>query len=260
MEHWEYDEDAFRRLVHVSEGCSTVAYKDDQAVGMTFGFPWGPVGWIGSVLTHEDHRGEGIGQDTVEASLDRLIDHGCSTVKLYSTPQAIPLYERVGFQGEAEFVIAHGSQRRGRDPDVVPLQDRLDEVKALDADVFPGDRTRWLDRLVKEETEACIGVLDDEGALAGYGMARVGPHVTEIGPVVVQHADANAAQDLVDGLLVRVPEQPVELIYPKNGTAARTSWACRGFVSTETPLEMRWGDPVDERRDSIVAAGGQELG
>lgn len=259
VDHWGYDPDAFAHLLGFSEGCSTVAYAGDEAVGMTLGFPWGEVGWVGSVLTLEDHRGKGIGQATVEESMQRLREAGCETIKLYATPKAIPLYERIGFTGEAEYVIANGSRRAGRDPDVVDLEGRADEVVAIDAEVFPGRRRAFLEDLIDRNPGTSIGV-EEDGELVGFAMARAGPSVTEIGPVVAAQGDANVAQALVDGLLVRVPDQPVELIHPKDGWAASTAWSCRGFVGIDTPLEMRHGPPVEERRDAIVACAGQEVG
>lgn len=259
-EHWGYGLKEFANLVAFSDGCSRLAYVDGDAVGMTFGFPWGPVGWIGSVLTLENHRGQGIGQAMVEDSVDALREAGCQTVKLYSTPKAVGLYERIGFTGEAEYLIVNGSAKRGRDPDVVPLADRIDEALALDTEVFPGDRSSFLEDVVKRYPELSIGVTDEDGELAGYAMARPGPSVTEVGPVVARGADANRAQALVDGLLTRLPDQPVELIHPKTSTTASTAWSCRGFVTVDTPLEMRLGPPVEEHRDAIVAAGGQEVG
>ncbi len=259
-EHWGYGLEEFANLVGFSEGCSRLAYVDGDAVGMTFAFPWETVGWIGSVLTLEPHRGQGIGEAMVEASVDALDAAGCTTVKLYSTPKAIGLYERLGFTGEAEWLIVNGSQRLGRDPDVVELAGRMDEVKRLDADVFPGDRGAFLEDVAKRNPDLAIGVEGDDGELAGYAMARPGPSVTEVGPVVARQGDANLAQDLVDGILSRVPDQTVELIHPKNAWAASSAWSCRGFVTVDTPLEMRRGPPVEEARDAIVAAGGQEVG
>lgn len=237
-----------------------MAYVDDAPVSMTFGFPWGPVGWIGSVLTLEEHRGQGLGQAVVEDSIEALRAHGCETIKLYATPKAISLYERIGFTGETEYVISSGGHRAGRTPQTEPLAGHLDAALALDRDVFPGDRTAWIEQIAEANPETSIAVVE-EGELAGYGIARPGPNVTEIGPVLVREGSAGVAQRLVDGLLGRVPEdRPVGLIYPKSSWAASSTWSCRGFVVTDTPLEMRLGPPVEEDRDAIVAAGGQEVG
>lgn len=259
-EYWGYGFEEYANLVSFSDGCSRIAYVDDEPAGMSFGFPWGEVGWIGSVLTFEEHRGQGIGQAVVEGCIESLRDHGCETVKLYSTPKAVSLYERIGFTGEAEFVVVNGAQKRGRDPDVVDLAGRMDEVKTLDREVFPGDRAAFLEDVVKRNPDQAIGVEDEDGDLAGYALARPGPTVTEVGPVVVRGGDANIGQELVDGILTRVPDQTVELIHPKGSWAASSAWSCRGFVSVDTPLEMRLGPPVEEDRDAIVAAGGQEVG
>lgn len=158
-------------------------------------------------------------------------------------------------------MVVHGSHRQGRDPDVVALADHLDEALALDAHVFPGDRSRMVEAVARRHPELALGVLGPEGELAGYGVARTDPSLTEIGPVVIRGANARAAQDLVDALLTRVPDdRPVEVTYPDASWPARSTWECRGFVTVDTPLEMRKGPAVEEQRSGIVATGGQELG
>ena len=257
---WDYAPDELDDLIALSQGCSTVALDGDQAVGLTLGFPWGPVGWIGSVRVAEKARGAGLGGPLVAASIEALEDAGCSTVKLYATPKAITLYERLGFVGEAEFLVAGGSHRRGRDPTVEPLVDHLEGAIALDSTIFPGDRARLIRALAESDPALAVCVLDDAGDVAGYGIARASEPASEIGPVVAREGDSAVAQALVDALLTRIPEGDVEVAYPARSWAARNSFDCRGFVTLDTPLEMRRGPAVDEAREAIVAVGGQELG
>lgn len=226
---------------------------------MTFAFPWRPVGWIGSVLTLPDHRGQGIGAKVTQAGVDALQEAGCETVKLYATPKAQPLYERLGFTGEAEYTVARGGQRRGRDEDAEPLLDHLDAALELDREAFPGDRSAFIEGKAKAYPETSLAVFED-GELAGYGIARPGPEVTELGPVVAGGGSARVAQRVVDALLTAVPDQPVEVTYPSKGWAASSTFSCRGFVSIDTPLEMRIGPAVAEDREAIVATGGQDVG
>ncbi len=257
---WDYSDEAFERLIRWTDGCGRLIVDDGEAIGMALGFPWGEVGWIGDVLVLEDHRGQGLGGQVTEATVAALQGHGCSTVKLYATPKAIPLYERMGFVGEAEYTIARGTHKRGRDPEVEPLADHLEAAIELDQRVFPGHRSRLIRDQAHDHPEVSIALLDDAGDLLGFGMARPADDLSEIGPVVVEGGQAGHAQALVDGLLVRVPEGEVEVTYPRPSWAAESSWSCRGFMAVDTPLEMRLGPAVDEDRDAMVATGGQELG
>lgn len=259
-EAWGYNQAEFARLVDWTEGCGRLVVEDGQAVGMALGFPWGRLGWIGDVLVFESHRGRGLGQQVTEATVEALQDHGCASIQLYATPKAIGLYQRIGFTGLAEFTIARGSSKRGRDPEVEPLADHLKAALDLDVRVFGGDRRALIERQLDDHPELSLAVLDEGGELAGFGMGRPADDVTEIGPVVVRGGQARLAQDLVDGLLVRVPEGEVEVTYPRNSMTAQTCWSCRGFVAIDAPLEMRLGPVVEQDRDSIAAAGGQELG
>lgn len=259
-EFWGYGSEAFAELVDLCEGCARIAYEDGEAVGMTFAFPWKPVGWIGSVATLPDHRGQGIGRAVTEAGVRALRKAGCQTVKLYATPKAQPLYERIGFTGEAEYTVARGGARSGRDPDVEPLTDHRDAMHRLDREVFKADRSAFLDAKLDAYPDTSVAAVDENGDLAGYGIARPGPALTEVGPIVVRGGEAGIAQKLVDGLLTRVPDQDVEVTYPSDGWAASSSWSCRGFVGIDQPLEMRLGPAHTEQREAIVAAGGQDVG
>jgi len=256
---WEYTEDEVEQLLAWSRGSSVLAWDGDEVVGMTLGIPCGTVGWIGSVRVAKQRRGAGLGAKLVEACIERLHAAGASTIKLYSTPKAIKLYERLGFVGEAEFIVAMGSHRRGRDTNVVALADHVDEAVDLDATSFAGDRSRIVRDIAKAYPDLAVATLDEEGALTGFGLARPS-EPAGIGPIVVLDGDAHTAQHIVDALLTRVPEGEVEVGYPARSHAAKTCWECRGFVTVNTPLEMRLGPPVEQHRERIVAIGGQELG
>ncbi|MDX1611162.1 MAG: GNAT family N-acetyltransferase, partial [Candidatus Thermoplasmatota archaeon] len=185
-EIWGYTEEEFARLAAWTQGCGRLVEHEGEIAGMALGFPYGPVGFIGDVLVHEHHRGQGLGQAVTQAAVDALHEAGCETVKLYATPKAIPLYERMGFVGEAEFVVAAGTHKRGRDPDVVPLADHIEAALELDRTVFGGDRGKFMRDQLAAFPETSLAVIDDDGMLAGFAQARPGPEVSELGPIVVR--------------------------------------------------------------------------
>lgn len=67
------------------------------------GLDWGP--WhasVGDMCTDEPHRGQGIGRALMAAVLDWCRTKGAHTVRVQSTPGAITVYERLGFQRRDE--------------------------------------------------------------------------------------------------------------------------------------------------------------
>ncbi|MGN6334200.1 MAG: GNAT family N-acetyltransferase [Motilibacteraceae bacterium] len=64
---------------------------------------------IQSVFVLPQHRGQGIGAALVAAACDRAADAGAVTVTVQSSPRAVPLYERLGFESSPDLL-----QRPGR--------------------------------------------------------------------------------------------------------------------------------------------------
>nr|MBC8498141.1 GNAT family N-acetyltransferase [Candidatus Bathyarchaeota archaeon] len=51
----------FRRMLHYEPGGCFLASRDGVDVGMVNSTLYGSVGWIGNLVVHPGHRGEGIG-------------------------------------------------------------------------------------------------------------------------------------------------------------------------------------------------------
>lgn len=65
--------------------------------------------YLDSLVTHPDHRGQGIGKELMAAAFDRARREGMTVVGLnvdHDNPQAKALYERQGFLKTGEIVLA----------------------------------------------------------------------------------------------------------------------------------------------------------
>jgi ribosomal protein S18 acetylase RimI-like enzyme len=75
-----------------------VAVRDGEVVGSSGLQLGGGVAGIYNVATAPEHRGRGIGSAMTVVAMRWARDHGFDTAVLGSSPLAVPLYERLGFQ------------------------------------------------------------------------------------------------------------------------------------------------------------------
>src|SRR5207253_2945 len=78
--------------------------------------------FLGAVIVSPELRGKGAGKQMMETALDYLRSTGVRTVRLNAYLNAIPFYERLGFQREYEVIRWTGSTATGRARGVRPLR------------------------------------------------------------------------------------------------------------------------------------------
>ncbi len=73
-------------------GAGTVIIHDDVA-------------WLAHILVHENHRKKGIGRAISEYVLNVALNQGIKTVYLKATDLGTPIYAKIGFEVETEYLI-----------------------------------------------------------------------------------------------------------------------------------------------------------
>lgn len=73
-------------------GAGTVIFHDDVA-------------WLAHILVHENHRKKGIGKAISEHVLNAALNKGLKTVYLKATDLGAPVYTKLGFELETEYLI-----------------------------------------------------------------------------------------------------------------------------------------------------------
>src|SRR6267143_2519540 len=113
LENWGYTQADFLRLLTLSpQGCF-VAEANGRVVGVLTTTSYGGLAFLGAVIVSPELRGKGVGKLMMEATLEHLRSTGVRTVRLNAYLNAIPFYERLGFQREYEVVRWHGPSRSG---------------------------------------------------------------------------------------------------------------------------------------------------
>lgn len=207
----------------VVASCVVLPYVVDEASD-------GGFAWISMVLVHPDHRGSGLATRVLRHALDDCPRRAV----LDATPQGLPVYRRLGFDGAWSFAR---HERRGaeRVPAVPPppgvriraLNDiGVDALADLDRPAFGGDRTDLLRHLAaRAPGVAQVATRGDRPV--GFVLGRPGRQATQVGPLLAE--DAATAVALLDAALATL-DGPVFVDLPDREHALRSALQSRGFA------------------------------
>lgn len=154
--------DISRYLEWDPKGCF-VAERNAQIVGHVFSTNYGKTGWIGLLIAHPNHRGQGIGTKLMTTAMNYLKDLGVETIRLEAVPEAITLYQRLGFKKEINSLrlCKQLKQEKRQIPSfkdqirLVETED-LEEIVTFDLKYFGANRLKILKCLHEDYPEYCF--------------------------------------------------------------------------------------------------------
>jgi GNAT superfamily N-acetyltransferase len=229
-----------------------VAELDGELVGVAAGAHFGASGWVGGVAVAPERRRAGLGGALTEAVVAQLRDRQAVTVQLLATELGRPVYERIGFVAEAEYLTLAGppaprstSPGGGAPPAGVRAGRPTDRaaVLALDRLATGEDRSRLLDALWPA------------GALVAGGGAPRGFHLAS----PWRNGGATVAGDQEAGLALleavrRSDTGEISVSLPAGNRAGLLALAAAGFRERSGTTRMRLGPPLRWRPESVFGA------
>jgi GNAT superfamily N-acetyltransferase len=254
-----------------------VADLDGELVGVAAAAQFGASGWVGGVAVTPERRRAGLGGALTEAVVAHLRDRQAATVQLLATELGRPVYERIGFAAEAEYVTLTGPPGPGVGGGVrwapgaggvVPVPGRAGEVREpVGAGGMPaagvragrpGDRAAVLalDRLATGEDRRRLlstlwpagGLVAEEGALRGYHLASP----WRSGGATVA-ADAEAGLALLEAVR-RSGAEELSVSLPAGNRAGRLALEASGFQARSATTRMRLGPPLPWSPEAVFGA------
>jgi predicted N-acetyltransferase YhbS len=261
LENWGYTRADFLRLLALSpQGCF-VAETSGRVVGVLTTTSYGGLAFLGAVIVSPELRGKGVGKAMMETTLDHLRSTGVRTVRLNAYLNAIPFYERLGFQREYEVVRWTGSTTTGRSRGVRPVRlEDLDGLARFDMTYFGANRRPLLD-LLAEEVPSTFLIGEHRGSIRGFLIGNPGGDSCEIGPWVVAPESGPIAGDLYRGLVAAAGTAEVAFSGPSKNETLLEFVRDQGFGEVFRALRMRWGaDEFGGDPRGIWALGGLEKG
>jgi len=231
-----------------------VADLDGELVGVAAGAHFGASGWVGGVAVTPEHRRAGLGGALTEAVVAHLRDRQARTVQLLATELGRPVYERIGFVAEAEYLTLTGP----------PVPRRIGGVGAGEvqaAGVRAGQGGDWaamlaLDRLATgEDRRRLLGALWPAGGLvAGEGAVR-GFHLASPwrGGGATLAADPEAGLALLEAVRRTVAEE-LSVSLPSGNRTGLLALEAAGFRERSGTTRMRLGPPLPWRPEAVFGA------
>jgi GNAT superfamily N-acetyltransferase len=218
-----------------------VAVPEGELAGVAAGAWFGATGWVGGVAVAPERRRAGLGGALTEAVIAHLQGRGAATVLLHATDAGRPVYQRLGFLAEGEYLTLAGPPLPAAGPAGNGVRagqaGDLAAVSALDRQATGEDRTRLLAAL----WPAGGLVAGEQGAARGFHLAspwRPG------GATVA--ADPQAGLSLLQAAS-RVDAGEVSVSVPDGNQAARRALAAAGFRERSRTTRMHLGPPVPWR-------------
>ncbi len=105
--------------------------------------------WLAHIIVHPDHRNKGLGREIASALIKDLDPERFKTIYLDATDMGYPVYKKLGFEVEAEYIHLSGKHKDLylADPaSVIPYHPKYkDDLLAIDRLVSAEDRVRVLE-------------------------------------------------------------------------------------------------------------------
>ncbi len=78
---------------------------DEKIIGIGTSIIHNDVAWLAHIIVHPDHRNKGIGKLITETLINSGQAKACGTIYLIATDLGAPVYEKVGFVTETEYLF-----------------------------------------------------------------------------------------------------------------------------------------------------------
>lgn len=78
---------------------------DNKIVGIGAAINHNSVTWLAHIIVHPDHRNKGIGQLITQTLVERAKAKNCLTIYLIATDLGMPVYEKISFETETEYLF-----------------------------------------------------------------------------------------------------------------------------------------------------------
>ena len=254
-EGWDNSARDWERLHSLNVGL--VAEVEGAAAGVCTANDYGELGNIGNCVVVPAQRDHGIGRALVEAALERLAR--CRAVRVHSLMPSAGFYRTFGFVAEGmstHFRLSpemHGLVPfEVGDAEVESARSDWEELLALDARQFGGDRSSLLNTLADAVPEAAFAV---EG---GYILAKGEDTHYELGPWVVE-SGCQRWRQLLEAAMAALPrEATLEIIVPSPNFRVTSLLETQGWEAVDYMLAMVHGGEWSDESNICARAGGDK--
>lgn len=236
----------YERFIGLEGAHGLVAAVEGHVIGAVTAMRYFEHAFLGPVLTHADQDAVGVSLALVAGAVEGLQRSGATIIEAQATRDEAVVLGNLGFEAVGHTVVmeraaaalaAHDGTRAMREDDLL-------DVGALDADAAGFGRKEYLAWLRREHPDGAR-VVERDGEVAGYALARRSRRGWHLGPLVTRGADAEAAASLARAVVAPVASWPVVALASDDDAAALLRGV--GFERVGGLVRMRAGErpPMD---------------
>lgn len=203
--------------------------SDDEMVGIGTTIIHHDVAWLAHIIVHTEHRKKGIGKLITETLVDSLQSKNCETIYLLATDLGAPVYEKVGFETETEYLFFKDIKIENNSTipaNIAPYKEEFKEQIAAIDKITSGE-----ERMFHLEDHLPDGfVYVEKGIVSGF-------YLPTFGDGLIIATDSLAGTELLKWH-VNTKEK---LVFPKDNLPATNYLYQKGYKETTTGKRMRLG-------------------
>ena len=220
---------------------------DDEIAGIGTAIIHHTVAWLAHIIVRDTFRKRGIGRFITETLINSPEVKKCETVYLIATELGAPVYEKVGFETETEYLYFKDvTIEKGiiTSPMICPYESHF-KTQVLDIDKTNSAE----DRIVHLEPHLEKGYVYSPGKIEGFYLPTFGD-----GLIIANKPSAGIE------LLKLHLQSNNKIAFPKDNLAARNYVYEKGFKEFSTGKRMRIGKKRDVRLANIYNRIGGNVG
>ena len=259
--------DIVRYLECEPNGCF-IAEDRRKPIGHVFSISYGKAGWIGLLIVHPDHRGRGVGTMLMITAINYLKRIGIETIRLEAVPEAVRLYQRLGFVEEFDSLRfckelkperVHAKSLR-KEAFIVQKED-LKKLARFDSKYFGANRLKVLERLYRDYPKNCLAIREGRGII-GYTIGRKTLKGYWLGPWVCDPTRLDIARRLFLSCVGALDVKgELRLGMPAVNSSGIRLMMDLGFRQVSKSVRMVWGKhEYSGKPEGVFGIGGPEKG
>ncbi len=221
---------------------------DKKIVGIGAAIFHKATAWLAHIVVHPDYRKQGIGQLITQTLVDAVHAKGCDTINLLATELGEPVYKKIGFEIECEYLIYKCEQTTGAVTNsehiVASTNDFKKQIFNLDRQVSGEDRVLVLEPHL---SNGFLYIHDNE--VKGFYLPSLG------------HGLIIATTSAAGHKLMKLRLQSKNFAsFPIENLSAREFMKQNNFNEVRTEKRMRLGKKLNWQPENIYAIIGGNLG
>jgi ribosomal protein S18 acetylase RimI-like enzyme len=197
-EGWSSTRRDFEELLKFNPKGSFIGEVEGEAIGMVCTVNYGEFGFIANLIVLPTYRGQQFGKTLMEFAMKHLLDSGAKSLLLDGVPEAVSLYERLGFRKIAKSLRLEANVT-GRNTQYTRFmnEEDLKEITTFDSQYFGSQRGEFLQMRFSAYPEFAL-VIEQDGKLQGFIMGSRSGSSLRIGPWVMDNQNEGAEHLLME--------------------------------------------------------------